>query len=263
MDDFFIRALIAGFGVALVSAPVGCFVVWRRMAYFGAALAHAALLGVALGFLLSVDLVLAVTAVCVLIAVVLVGMQRQRALHDDTLLGILAHAALAFGLIAIAFMDTIRIDLMAYLFGDILAVTGRDIAWVWGGGLVALAGLFAIWRPLLSTTVHEDLARVDGIPVTRVRLAFMLLISIVIAVAMKIVGILLIVSLLIIPPATARRFATTPEQMAVFGAVIGSIAVAGGLTASLHWDTPAGPSIVAVASILFFAAIAVPHKQAG
>ena len=263
MDDFFVRALIAGFGVALVSAPVGCFVVWRRMAYFGAALAHAALLGVALGFLFSVNLVLAVTVICVLIGVALFAMQRQRTLADDTLLGILAHATLAAGLIAIAFMETVRIDLMAYLFGDILAVTATDVAWVWGGGLIVFACLAAIWRPLLSITIHEDLARVDGLPVNRIRFVFMLLISIVIAVAMKIVGILLIVSLLIIPPAAARRYSSTPEQMAAIGAMIGSIAVAGGLAASLQWDTPAGPSIVAAASMLFFASLAIPHRQTG
>ena len=190
MDDFFVRAVVAGLGVALVSAPVGCFIVWRRMAYFGAALAHAALLGVALGFLLSIDLVLAVIAVCVLVGLALFAMQSQRTLSDDTLLGILAHATLAAGLLAIAFVETVRIDLMAYLFGDILAVTVWDVLWVWGGGIAVLASLAGIWRPLLSISIHEELAQVDGVPVTRIRFLFMLLLSIVIAVAMKIVGIL-------------------------------------------------------------------------
>ncbi|MBH62021.1 MAG: hypothetical protein CL569_06145 [Alphaproteobacteria bacterium] len=263
MDDFFIRAVIAGLGVALVSAPVGCFIVWRRMAFFGATLAHAALLGVAVGFLLSIDLVLAVIVVCVLVGLTLFAMQRQRTLADDTLLGILAHAALAAGLIAVAFMETVRIDLVGYLFGDILAVTPWDVLWVWGGGISVFASLAVIWRPLLSITVHEDLARVDGVPVARIRFLFVLLLSIVIAVAMKIVGILLIVSLLIIPPATARRFSTTPEQMAGLGALIGSISVAAGLAASLQWDTPAGPSIVAVATLLFFGSLATPRRQTG
>ncbi len=263
MDDFFIRAVIAGLGVALVSAPVGCFIVWRRMAFFGATLAHAALLGVAVGFLLSIDLVLAVIVVCVLVGLTLFAMQRQRTLADDTLLGILAHAALAAGLIVVAFMETVRIDLVGYLFGDILAVTPWDVLWVWGGGIAVFASLAVIWRPLLSITVHEDLARVDGVPVARIRFLFVLLLSIVIAVAMKIVGILLIVSLLIIPPATARRFSTTPEQMAGLGTLIGSISVAAGLAASLQWDTPAGPSIVAVATLLFFGSLATPRRQTG
>lgn len=263
MDDFFVRAVVAGVGVALVSAPVGCFIVWRRMAYFGAALAHAALLGVALGFLLSIDLVLAVVAVCVLVGLALFAMQSQRTLSEDTLLGILAHATLAAGLLAISFVESVRMDLMAYLFGDILAVTVWDVLWVWGGGIAVLAGLAGIWRPLLSISIHEELAQIDGVPVTHIRFLFMLLLSIIIAVAMKIVGILLIISLLIIPPAAARRFAATPEQMAGIGALIGSISVGGGLMASLHWDTPAGPSIVVVAALLFFVSLATSGRKAG
>ncbi len=252
MDDFILRALAAGVGVALVAGPLGCFVVWRRMAYFGATLAHAALLGIALGFLFDIDIRLGIIFVSVAVSALVVGLERARRLADDTLLGILAHGALAFGLVCLAFLEPVRIDLMAYLFGDILAVDGGDIAWIYGGGAAALAVLAAIWRRLLSLTVQEDLARVEGVPVTAVRLAFMLVMALVIAVAMKIVGVLLIVSMLIIPAAAARRFAATPEQMAALAAIIGCIAVAGGLGASLAWDTPAGPSIVAVATVIFF-----------
>ncbi len=252
MDDFILSALAAGIGVALVAGPLGCFVVWRRMAYFGATLAHAALLGIALGFLFDIDIRLGIIFISVAVSALVVGLERARRLADDTLLGILAHGALAFGLVCLAFLEPVRIDLMAYLFGDILAVDGGDIAWIYGGGAAALAVLAAIWRRLLSLTVQEDLARVEGVKVTAVRLAFMLVMALVIAVAMKIVGVLLIVSMLIIPAAAARRFAATPEQMAAFAAIIGCIAVAGGLGASLIWDTPAGPSIVAVATVIFF-----------
>ncbi len=252
MDDFVLSALAAGIGVALVAGPLGCFVVWRRMAYFGATLAHAALLGIALGFLFDIDIRLGIIFVSVAVSALVVGLERARRLADDTLLGILAHGALAFGLVCLAFLEPVRIDLMAYLFGDILAVDGGDIAWIYGGGAAALAVLAAIWRRLLSLTVQEDLARVEGVPVTAVRLAFMLVMALVIAVAMKIVGVLLIVSMLIIPAAAARRFAATPESMAALAAIIGCIAVAGGLGGSLVWDTPAGPSIVAVATVIFF-----------
>ena len=252
MDDFLIRALICGLGVALVAGPLGAFVVWRRMAYFGDTLAHSALLGVALGFLLDVSVNLGIIAVCVLVAVTLVALQHQQRLAADTLLGILSHSTLSLGLVALAFLETLRVDLMGYLFGDILAVTTLDIYWVYGGGLVALAVLLAIWRPLLAMTVHEDLARVEGKPVAAVRLAFMVLMAIVIAVAMKVVGVLLITSLLIIPAATARRFARTPEQMAVLAAVVGMAAVGLGLYGSLLWDLPAGPAIVVAAALVFF-----------
>ena len=261
MDDFVFRALVAGTGVALVAGPLGCFVVWRRMAYFGATLAHSALLGVALGLLFDTSVYLGIVAVSLALAFGLVALERDRRFASDTLLGILAHGALALGLVVVAFLGAVRIDLMAYLFGDILAVTVADIAWIYAGGAACLAGLAAIWRPLLSVTVQEDLARVEGVPVERIRLVFMLSIALVIALAMKIVGVLLIVSLLIIPAATARRFAATPEQMAALAALIGVVAVAGGVFASLRLDTPTGPSIVVVATVLFFLSLAGPRTE--
>lgn len=262
LDDFFVRALVAGIGAAIVAGPLGCFIVWRRMAYFGSTMAHSALLGVALGFLLDIDLYLGVVAVTVLVALLLVSLQRTPWLSGDTLLGILAHAALALGLVAIALMTWLRLDLMSYLFGDILAVTTTDILWIYLGGAVVLGILAAIWRPLLATTVHEDLARAEGVPTARVSLVFMVLIALVVALAMKLVGILLIVSLLIIPAATARRFAHTPEQMAVIAICVGAAAAVLGLNGSLLWNTPAGPSIV-VAATVFFVASLLPLPFAG
>ena len=262
MDELVLRALAAGFGVAAVAGPLGAFIVWRRMAYFGDTLAHSALLGVALGFLLGINLNVAVALLCIALSLVLVALQQQRRLASDTLLGILSHSALSLGLVALAFLETVRVDLMAYLFGDILAVTPEDIAWIYGGGAVALGALCLLWRPLLAVTVHEELAQVDGINVPAVRLAFMLLVALVIAVAMKVVGILLITSLLILPAAAARRFARTPEAMAALGALAGALAVMGGVGASFRWDLPTGPAIVLAASALFLIATLWPHRLA-
>lgn len=258
MDDFLVRALAGGIGLAVLGGPLGSFIVWRRMAYFGDTLAHSGLLGVALGLLLGISQSLGVALVCVLLALVLVLLQRQRQLASDTLLGILAHTALSLGLVALAFLETVRVDLVSYLFGDILAVSSQDLIWIWGGGAVILTTLLVLWRPLLALTVHEDLAQVEGVPVFTVRLAFMMLIAVVIALAMKIVGILLITSLLIIPPATARRFARTPETMALLASLIGCLAVALGLTGSLYWDTPSGPSVVVAAAGLFALGLLLP-----
>ena len=265
MDAFLWRALLGGIGVALVAGPLGCFIVWRRMAYFGDTLAHSALLGVALGFLFNLKwtphveltlntlLMFSTLGVCIVIALLLVILQSQKRLATDTLLGILAHTALSLGLIALAFLqgEGLRIDLYAYLFGDLLAITPIDIYWIYGGGGFILFALFFIWQPLLSITINEELAQVEGVPVIRMRLLFMLMVALVIAIAMKIVGILLITSMLIIPPATARRFSRTPEQMAIWASLLGCIAVAMGLYLSWHWDTPTGPSIVVAASLLF------------
>jgi zinc transport system permease protein len=254
LDDFLTRAVLAGVMVAVVAGPLGAFMVWRRMAYFGDTLAHSGLLGVALGFLLGLNLNLLVTLVCVVVAVILVLLQRRQELASDTLLGILAHSTLSLGLVAVAFVEGLRVDLMAYLFGDILAVTRSDLVAIGLGGAFALLLLLLLWRPLLAITVHEELAKIEGVPVVAVRLGLMLLIALVIASAMQVVGVLLITSLMIIPAATGRRFARTPEQMALYAAAIGVLAVLGGIWGSLVHDTPTGPSIVVAAMLAFIVA---------
>ena len=251
LDDFFARALLAGIGVALIAAPLGCFIVWRRMAYFGAAMAHSALLGVALALLLSLDPMIGVFAVAALIALALFVLERDGTLTSDALLGILAHGTLALGLVIIAFMTWLRIDLLSYLFGDVLAVSVTDIALIYGVGAAVLVVLAVIWRPLLADTVSGELARAEGLAADRAQLVFMLLMAAVMALAIKIIGVLLITSLLIIPAATARRLAGGPVAMAVLAAMIGVVAVVGGLYGSLALDTPSGPSIVVVAFALF------------
>ena len=251
LNDFFWRALIGGLGVALIAGPLGCFVVWRRMAYFGDTLAHSALLGSALSFLISVPLNLGVIITSVILAIALMLFSRNKTLASDTLLGILAHSALAIGLVTLSFMPGVRIDLTGLLFGDLLAMNRNDLLWIYGGAALILTLLTALWRGLLMSTIHEELARVEGVPVERLRLLLMLMFALVIAVAMKMVGVLLITALLIIPAATARRLASTPEQMAVMAVVFGFIAVAGGLSMSWHLDTPAGPSVVVTAFVTF------------
>lgn len=260
MDDFLLRALLGGIGVALVAGPLGAFVVWRRLAYFGDTLSHSALLGVVLGFLFHVNLTLGVVVVCQLLALLLFLMQRQRHIAGDTLLGILAHGSLSLGLVLLALVETLRIDLLSYLFGDILAIGPLDLLWIFGGGTLTLAVLTWLWRPLLAMTVHEDLARVEGVPVELINWAFLALLALAVALLMKVVGLLLVTALLIIPAATARRFVTTPEAMALVAALCGCLAVAGGLGASYRWDTPAGPSIVVVAALLFTVSQLVPRR---
>jgi len=251
IDDFLLRALGAGFGVALVAGPLGCFVVWRRMAYFGDTMAHCALLGVAIGLFFNINLILGVFAACVAVAFLLVFLQQAHGLATDTLLGILAHSALSLGLVTISLMPGLRVDLMSYLFGDILAVSVSDIILIYAAAAASLFCLVFIWNRLLALTVHAELAAAEGVAVKSLHIVFMLLIAGLIAAAMKIVGILLITSLLIIPAASARPFAGSPEAMAVIAAVAGCLAVSLGLLASFHLDTPTGPSIVVACAGLF------------
>lgn len=262
MVEFLLPALLGGIGVAGFMGPLGVFVVWRRMAYFGDALAHSALLGVALGMLMGLNLALGVVAVCAGVALLLVFLRRGRTLAEDTLLGILAHGSLALGLIGVSFLETLRVDLITYLFGDILAVSTTDLLWIYGGGVAALIAMALLWRPLIAITVHEDLARVEGVNIMRTQILFMLLIAGVIALAMKVVGILLVTSLLVIPAAAARRFSRSPEQMALFASLAGAMSVALGLAGSVLWDLPSGPAIVAAALGLFILSVSLPGKVA-
>lgn len=251
MLEFLLPSILAGLGIALIAGPLGSFVVWRKMAYFGDTLAHASLMGLALGFLFNINLYFALLICCLMLAVLLVTLQKQKLVATDTLLGILAHSALSLGLVAVSFLDNVRVDLMSYLFGDLLAVSPTDLMFIYAGAAVIGLVLTIFWRPLLSTTVNEDLAAVDGINIDLMRLILMLLVGIVIAVGMKFVGALIMTSLLIIPAATARKFANTPEQMAFLASIIGSIAVFGGLSLSWFYDTPAGPSVVISAAAMF------------
>ena len=206
--------------------------------------------------LLAVDLTSATIGVCLAFAGALLLLQRQQKLATDTLLGILAHAALALGLVVLSFFETLRVDLSAYLFGDVLAVGRGDLAWIFGGGALVLLAMLALWSPLLNTTVSPELAQAEGVAVGAVQATFMMLMALAVAIGMKIVGILLIVSLLIIPAAAARQLARSPAQMAALAAVAGALAVMLGLAASLAWDTPAGPSIVVAATLVFFVSLA-------
>ena len=257
LDDFFIRAVVGGVGVALLAGPLGCFIVWRRLAYFGDTLAHSALLGVAMALLLDMNITLTVFIISVIVSMLLVLLQRKANLSSDALLGLLAHATLAVGLVVLGFMTWVRVDLMGFLFGDILAITVQDIVVIWCGGITVIILLSVIWKTLLASTVSYDIAVAEGLRPDLANFAFMVLMAGVIAISMKIVGVLLITALLIIPAATSRKFSASPEIMAVLASILGASSVWLGLEGSLEWDTPAGPSIV-VAALAFFVISLLP-----
>ena len=263
-DKFILHALAAGIGLAIIAAPLGCLVVWRRMSYFGSTIAHSGLLGVAAGIALGLaDLTLPVIVVSLAIALALAALQRQRVLPTDALLGLLSHAALAMGLVAASLLKGQRLDLMGYLFGDILAVTGPDLAWTFIGGAIVLAVVAALWRTLIAVSVHEELARAEGHDTRRAELALMVLLAFVVAVAMKIVGILLVIAFLVMPAVAARPFSATPERMVVISGLVGIVGTLGGVALSLQSDVPAGPAIVLVLALLAALALSRVMVQRG
>ena len=244
MDDFLWRAALGGIGMALISAPLGCFVVWRRLAYFGETVAHAGLLGVALGLLFHMNLTVGIFMSSLFLAVVLRLMERHTQLAKDTALGLLAHAVLALGLIVTSQFQGLQVDLFGLLFGDILSISQLDLLMVLGGLVLVWGLVYWLWQDLLTLCLDRELAVAEGVQVERVELIFSFAIALTIALSMKLVGLLLVTAMLIIPAAAAMNFSRSPEQMALLTALISASAVILGLLASLYIDIPTGPAIV-------------------
>ena len=250
-DDFFIRAIFAGIGIAFVTGPLGCFVVWRRLSYFGDTLAHSALLGVTIAYSLDFNIAVSIFFISSAIALILIQLQRKTNLPSDALLGLLAHSSLAVGLVVIGFLTFIRFDIMGLLFGDILAVNKKDLFIIWFGGALILIVLKLIWKPLFASTVNYELAEAEGLNPDRAKAIFTILLAALIAISIKLVGVFLITGMLIIPTAMARNLSDNPKKMVVFSIIGGLLSVFIGLFSSLEFNTPSGPSIIAAALILF------------
>ena len=259
-DDFIIRAFVSGIGLALITGPLGCFIIWRRLSYFGDTIAHSALLGVVIAYAMNFNLIIAVFAISCFIALSLLFLQKRTNLPDDALLGLLAHSVLAIGLVLLGILSFIRIDLMGLLFGDILSVNITDVLFVWIGGSIVLMVLILIWRPLFAATVNLELAKAEGLNADLANAIFTILIASVIAISIKIVGILLITGLLIIPAAASRNLSSTPIQMAIISSVIGLVSVVLGLQTSMIWNSPTGPTILAIALGVFILTL-IPLKK--
>lgn len=249
--DFVLYALAAGIALALVAGPLGSFIVWRRMSYFGDTLAHSALLGIAIGLLTDSNPQLSIIVSCLLFAFMLTLLDRKPSLSTDTLLGILAHSSLALGIVVLALADSVRVDLEAYLFGALLTISNADLIWILAVVVFVAGALYKFWNDLVSITVHAELAEIEGTNIKRLNLILVLLIALTIAVSMKIVGVLLVTSLLIIPPAAARQLSETPEQMALKASCIGVLSVVLGLSSAFYFNMPVGPAIVVIATLIF------------
>jgi zinc transport system permease protein len=263
LEPFLFRALAAAIGIAIIAAPLGALVVWNRMAYFGETVAQASLLGVALGLALDVDLTLSVVVVALGVAGLLMLLGRQKAVPLDSILGLTHHGTLALGVIATAMLKGPSVDLMGYLFGDIFAVTGQDLVWIYAGGAVVLAIVARLWQPLLRLAIHDELAAAEGVNPTWVRGIFMALLAVTIALAMKVVGILLAIAFLIVPVVAARPLAATPERMVALTAIISIVSVSLGLALSANFDVPGGPGIVLVMALIAGASLAIATVRSG
>ncbi len=260
-DDFLIRAITAGLGIAIIAGPLGCLVVWRRMAFFGDSLAHAALLGIALALVIDISPDYGVPSATIAACGILLALRHKTKLSSDTMLSIIAHSTLALALVVIALVDSYEISVMALLMGDILAVSKQDLIVIYGGGTVVLGILIRHWHRLVAATISPEIATAEGMSPQKSEWVFMLLVALVVAIALKLIGALLITALMIIPAATARRLSATPEIMAVAAIIVGIISMGGGVYGSYTYDTPTGPTIILTATLLF--ALSFLVKQHG
>ena len=261
LDDFIVRAIIAGIGIALVTGPLGCFVVWRRLSFFGDTLAHSALLGVLISITLDINVSLTIFVVASLVAILLLRLERTTNLAGDSLLGLISHSSLAIGLVILGFLSFIRFDVMGVLFGDILSVNSNDLLVIWIGGALILVVLSYIWKPLFASTVNYELAEAEGMKPERVNAIFTILLAALIAISIKMIGVLLITGLLIIPTAMARNLSDNPRQMVILSIIGGLLSVLIGLYASFEINTSSGPSIVVAALILFILSLMRIRKK--
>lgn len=261
LDDFIIRALLGGIAVAIAAGPLGSFIVWKKMAFFGDALAHSAVLGVLIGIILGINQSISIAIFAIIFSAFITIMQKQKFFSGDTILGMATHGALAVGVIIFSLVAPTKFNLTNLLFGDILATSYEDIAIMYSGAAIIIGSMIYIWQPLLLATVNEDLARVEGVNVNIISLVFTLLVSVMVALSIKIVGVLLVSSLLIIPAATARIFSKTPEYMATLASAIGVVSILLGMFASLKMDTQTGPSIVVALLVIFVAAYAASTRR--
>lgn len=251
MEDFIVRALLVAIGIAIIAGSLGCLVIWKRMSYFSESVAHSALLGVALGLVSGLGIQLGLLLTSVVFALLLLTLQMRKLLSSDAILGILSHITLALGVLALAQVGDGRTDYFALLFGDILSVSNQDIIWVSVVLLVIISFLVVSWQRLLLLIVNQDLARAEGIKQPLYEFLFMLMVALSVSVSVQIVGVLLITSLLIIPPAIARIFAKTPLQMVFQSVFISMVAVMIGLGSSVSYDLATGPMIVVSLGGLF------------
>jgi len=254
-----ILPLLTGLCIAAVAGPLGALVVWRRMAYFSDTLGHSLLLGVSVSVLLGVAPWLGALVCCAALSLLLLSLQQRSSLNADAVLGVLSHSSLALGLIFISLNAQTAGMINQFLFGDILATDTHDLALTVLLCGAVLTMIVTLWHKWIAITVHEDLARIEGLAIAPLKIALMLALAILVAIAMQIVGVLLISALLIIPAAAARQHAHSPLGMALIASALGMLAVVCGLLMSYRWDTPAGPSIIAAAAVFF--AVSQLRKQ--
>jgi zinc transport system permease protein len=257
LDDFLVRSVIAGLIMVVIAAPMGCLMVWQRLAFLSDTLGHAAVMGVGLGLLLEVTPVFGVLAVALLIVFSLNRVNSFNSALSETTLAIISHTGLAGGIILVGLLPAQSVNLEAILFGDLLATTSADLIRLLITTVVLLLLLLHHWRSFVAVSVSREIAQAEGIEVRKVQFLMYIMIALLVAVMMKVMGVLLIAAMLVIPTTSARLFSRSPEQMVAVSAFYGLGALVGGISSSFQFDWQTGPAIVVSATMLLLITLAI------
>jgi zinc transport system permease protein len=257
LDDFLIRAVLAGLIMVVIAAPMGCLMVWQRLAFLSDTLGHAAVLGVGLGLMLQLEPIFGVLAVALVIVFSLSRVSSFNSALSETTLAIISHTGLAGGIILVGLLPGPAVNLEAILFGDLLATTSADLLNLLLTTVLLLVLLLRHWRAFVAVSVSREIAQAEGIEVRRIQFLMYIMIALLVAVMMKVMGVLLIAAMLVIPTSSARLFSRSPEQMVYISGLYGLFALGGGITSSFHFDWQTGPAIVVSATVLLLLTLAV------
>ncbi len=265
LDDFLIRSLLAGILMVLVAAPMGCLMVWQRLAFLADTLGHAAVLGVALGLVMSINPMMSVLLIILLVMVIM--QLSQRRLHvsagvlSESVLAILSYTGLSAGILILGVSGRSNVSLEAILFGDLLATSMQDLMFIGITVLILLGLLWKHWHSFVAVTVSPEIAQAEGISVQKTQLLLYLMIALLVAVMMKIMGVLLIGAMLVIPVNAARVFSRGPEQMVLISLGFGLISLFSGMFFSWQFDLQTGPAVVVVATLWLLLALLVQKRN--
>ncbi len=249
LDKFLIYSIFTGIAIAASLCPLGCVVLWRRMPYFGDAISHSAVLGIVLGLMLNIDTTIGIMFVSILFSFLLISMKD---LVSNVMVVIISYSFLALGLFLLPFLvENTQVDIFSYLFGDILLVGMHEIVVILISSILVLCWLYFRWQKLLILAINKEMAYVDGINTRKIDLEFFLVTAFMIAISIKIVGVMLIAAMLVVPAAAARNISRSPSGMLLKSIMFGGVSVSLGIYASYIMDSPSGPSIVLASVVLF------------
>lgn len=258
---FMQRALIGGILTGLMGGMLGSFTILRQLSFFSDALGHSALLGISIGLLLGLNPSVVLLPFAVVFALVVTYLLERTRLWTDALLNIIYSSSLAIAIITLSFVGQYKGGLNNLLFGDILAV--RELDLVFSSFLLIICVVFIglTLRTQMLLTLHEPLAIARGVSVSAHRTAFIVLLSLVVGVSIKVIGVLLVSAFVVIPACAARLLSRTFTNYVLLSAGLGALSAVGGMLVSAAFNLPSGPSIVATQLAIFLTAMALPRLR--